>query len=239
MFDVGHLWYLEHVLLFSLGYALFRMIRPASKADLSRQPLPGTLVILALALVIAVLSAVVRIWSPIDRWFNLLGFFKVAFADIPRDLAFFIVGLLAYPRRWFEHFPRRAGMGWLAVGLVLGAAMYAYQLGLGRLLPMSDLAFDIVYLIWEGLFVCAICIGLLVLFREVIHSQGMLGRLLAENQYSAYFWHVLLVVPLQMAFLGVPLAPLPKFALVTLVAVPVVFLWSHLLRRPRFIRAVL
>jgi glucan biosynthesis protein C len=239
VFDVGHLWYLEHVLLFSLGYVLFRLIRPASKADLSQQPLPGTLAILALALIIAVLSAVVRIWSPIDRWFNLLGFFKVAFADVPRDLAFFIVGLLAYPRRWFERFPTRAGMGWLAVGLVLAAAMYAYQQVLGRLFPMSGLAFGIAYLLWEGLFVCAICIGLLVLFREVIHSQGTLGRLLAENQYSAYFWHVLLVVPLQMAFLGLPLAPLPKFALVTLVAVPVVFLWSHLLRRPRFIRAVL
>jgi hypothetical protein len=62
---------------------------------------------------------------------------------------------------------------------------------------------------------------------------------MAENQYSAYFWHVLLVVPIQMAFLAVPLPPLAKFALVTLVAVPVVFLWSHLLRRPRFIRAVL
>jgi hypothetical protein len=40
---------------------------------------------------VAVGSAAVRIWSPIDRWFNLLGFFKVAFADVPRDLAFFIL----------------------------------------------------------------------------------------------------------------------------------------------------
>jgi hypothetical protein len=215
------------------------MIRPASKTGLDLGPLPGALAILALALVIAVASGLVRIWSPIDRWFNLLGFFKVAFADVPRDLAFFIVGLLAYPRGWFERFPRRAGSGWLAVGLVLGAAMYAYQLGLGRLLPMSDLAFDIVYLLWEAVFCCAICIGLLVLFREVIHSQGTLGRLMAENQYSAYFWHVLLVIPIQMAFLGVPLGPLAKFALVTLLAVPVVFLCSHLLRRVRFIKAVL
>ncbi len=239
VFDVGHLWYLEHVLLFSLGYVLFRLIRPASKTGLSRQPLPGTLAILALALIIAVASAIVRIWSPIDRWFNLLGFFSVALADVPRDLAFFIVGLLAYPRGWFERFPRRAGMAWLAVGLTLGAAMYAYQLGLGRLLQLSETAFDVVYLLWEGLFVCSICIGLLVLFREVIQTQGTLGRLMAENQYSAYFWHVLIVVLIQMAFLALPLPPLAKFALVTLVAVPVVFLWSHLLRRPRFIRAVL
>jgi hypothetical protein len=34
--DVGHLRYLEHVLLFSLGYVLWRNLRPApQKADLS------------------------------------------------------------------------------------------------------------------------------------------------------------------------------------------------------------
>jgi glucan biosynthesis protein C len=240
VFDVGHLWYLEHVLLFSLGYALWRKLRPAPvKADLSQAPLPRHLTILALALVIAVLSGLVRIWSPIDRWFNLLGFFKVAFADVPRDLAFFIVGVLAYPRGWFERYPTRAGIGWLAVGLAAAAAWYAYDLALGRFFPLSGTAFDIVRLLWEGLFCCGMCVGLLVLFRQVFHSQGVLGRLLAENQYSAYFWHPLLIVPLQMAFLGVPLAPFPKFVLVTLVGVPVVFLWSHLLRRPRIVRAVL
>jgi surface polysaccharide O-acyltransferase-like enzyme len=104
---------------------------------------------------------------------------------------------------------------------------------------MSGVTLGIVYPLWEAIFCCGMCIGLLVFFREVFHSQGALGKLLAENQYSAYFWHPLLIVPLQMAFLGVPLAPFPKFALVTLIGVPVVFLWSHLLRRPRFVRAVL
>jgi surface polysaccharide O-acyltransferase-like enzyme len=130
-------------------------------------------------------------------------------------------------------------MSWLAVGLALAAAMYAYSMALWKLFPINDLAWDVIYLLWKAVFCCAICIGLLVLFREVIQWQGTLGRLLAENQYSAYFWHLLLVVLVQLAFLGVPLAPLPKFALVTLVAVPVVFLWSHLLRQVRFIKAVL
>jgi glucan biosynthesis protein C len=240
VFDVGHLWYLEHLLLFSLGYALWRRLRPAHReADRSAQPLPKLPAIIALALVVAVASAAVRIWSPIDRWFNLLGFFRVAFADVPRDLAFFIVGVLAYPRRWFERYPVRAGMTWLAVGLVAAAGWYAYDLALWRFFPLSDTAMGIVYPLWEAFLCCGMCIGLLVLFRQSIHSQGGLGAALAQSQYSAYFWHPLLVVPLQMAILGVRLGPFPKFALVTLMGVPLVFLWSHTLRRLRPIRAVL
>ena len=83
------------------------------------------------------------------------------------------------------------------------------------------------------------CIGLTVLFREAFDSQGTLARFLAANQYSAYVWHPPLIVPLQMAVLGIPLGPFAKFAMVTLIGVVVVFLWSHTLRRARPVRAVL
>jgi len=42
-----------------------------------------------------------------------------------------------------------------------------------------------------------------------------------------------------MAALALPLGPPPKFALVTVVGVAVVFAWSWLLRRPAPVRAVL
>jgi glucan biosynthesis protein C len=240
VFNAGHLWYLEHLLLFSLGYALWRRLRGSRKpADLNRQPLPGFFAVLAFALAVAVGSALVRIWSPIDRWFNLLGFFRVAFADIPRDLGFFIVGVLAYPRGWFERYPARAGIAWLAVGLAAAAAWYAYDLGFLPFLSLSDTAMGIVYPLWEILQCLSMCIGLTVVFREAANFQGGLGKFLAGNQYSAYFWHPLLIVGLQMAALAIPTAPLVKFALVTAVGVPVVFGWSHLLRLLRPVRAVL
>jgi len=240
LFDAGHLWYLEHLLLFSLGYLVWRQLfRPRGTAGEQRKSLPSLLAIVAFALAVAVSSALVRIWSPIDRWFNLLGFFKVAFADVPRDLAFFIAGVLAYPRGWFERYPTRKGMGWLAVGLIAAALWYAWDQYLGGLLPVSDLAMGIIYPLWEVTLCTGLCIGLLVLFRQVFTFQGALGRLLAENQYSAYFWHVLLIILLQMALVGVRLPPFVKFVLVTVVGVPVVFAWSHLVRRLRFVRSIL
>jgi len=240
VFNAAHLWYLEHLLLFSLLYALWRGIRGNRPLeDLSSRPLPRWPAYLAFALAVAVGSALVRIWSPIDRWFNLLGFFRVAFADVPRDLGFFLVGVLAWRRAWFERFPARAGWAWLAVGLAAAVAWYAYDLGLGQLLPLSDAAFGVVYPLWESLLCLGLCIGLTVAFREAANSQGALGKWLADNQYSAYVWHPLLIVPLQMAALGISAAPLAKFALVTAVGVAVVFAWSWLFRRLAPVRAVL
>jgi glucan biosynthesis protein C len=246
--NAGHLWYLEHLLLFSLGYALWRAVRRApaggprlgqgGEAGPDRRRPPSVFAILGFAVLIAAASALVRTWSPIDRWFNLLGFFRVAFADVPRDLGFFVVGVLAYPRRWFERYPARAGFAWLTVGLALAAAWYAYALALYRVVPIGARAMGLVYPLWESLLCCGLCIGLLILFRQMADVQRTFGRVLARSQYSAYFWHPLLIVPIQMAVLGLHLPPFVKFVLVTAVAVPLVFLWSHLLLSSRAFRAV-
>ena len=235
--DAGHLWYLEHVLLFSVVYALWKKLRPSVQGRDLRRPAPGALVTIAALLVVAILCGIVRIWSPIDRWMNLLGFFKVAFADVPRDLSFFIFGAMAFKRGWFENYPTRRGLGWLAVGLGAAIAWYAQSL-----IPHAGLsapASAAVYLVWEELVAFGMCIGLLVLFRQAAAGQGRFGKLLAANQYSAYFWHPMLIVGIQMLIVSLPFGPFVKFLGVTAVGVPVVFLWSWLMRRIPALRAVL
>ncbi len=75
--DVGHLWFLEHLLIFSACYALGRTIWKGRAESEGRQAnQPGYLAILSFALALAVVSAVVRIWFPIDKWAHLLGSFE-------------------------------------------------------------------------------------------------------------------------------------------------------------------
>lgn len=240
LINAQHLWYIQHLLLFSLGYAAWRWIRrnkPAAQKAGAR--LPGTLAILAFAVVLAAASALVRLWSPIDRWMNLLGFFRVAFADVPRDLGFFIIGAVAFPRAWFTRYPARSGYVWLGVGVGAAALWYAYSLWLHALVPLGATAMGIVYPVWEAILCCGMCIGLVVLFRETLDSQGRLGRLLAANQYAAYVWHPMLIVPLQLGILGLQSPPFAKFAVITAIGVPIVFLWSFFTRQARFMRAAL
>jgi len=244
-FNAGHLWYLEHVLLFSVVYAVWQKIRESSRGGTQQPNLastrkgPGLLAICTAMLVVAVATAAVRIWSPIDRWMNQLGFFRIAFADVPRDLSFFIFGAMAFTRGWFESFPTGRGLRWLAIGAAAAIAWYAWALIPHSGITLSGRAFGIVYPIWEELLCFGMCIGLLVLFRQTASYQGRLARFLGTNQYSAYFWHPMLIVGIQMGFLALPLGPFVKFAAVTALGVPVVFLWSWLMRRIPAVRSVL
>jgi multidrug transporter EmrE-like cation transporter len=227
------MWFVEHLLLFSAAYALWRALRRRqAEPDEHGRKAPHYLSIVAFALGLAVVSAVVRIWYPIDKWVFLLGFFRVAFADLPRDLAFFVIGLVAYRRQWLSTFPTRTGRVWLSVGLVLAGLWYAYALGLNALFPIGETAMGVIYPIWEALLCCGMCIGLVVLFRDRLDVQGRLGRALGQSQYAAYIFHVPVILLFQYAVLGLDFPPFAKFALVTLLSVPLTFLLSNWVRRP-------
>jgi surface polysaccharide O-acyltransferase-like enzyme len=251
--NFGHLWYVEHLLIASLCYAALRIVwrrppavRPSGVGGLlsdggSSAPakFPGTLAIVLFALVLACVSATIRHWYPIDRWIGFLGFIQVAFADVPRDLSFFVLGAIAYRRQWFLGLPNRTGRTWLLVGIALAGLWYAYSLSLRRFLPISGATMGIVYPIWEAFLCCGICIGLLVLFRENLNSQGRWTKAMAEGQYAAYLFHVPIIVPLQFAVLGLALSPFTKFLLVTALGVPLTFLLASCVRRPALLRRIL
>jgi fucose 4-O-acetylase-like acetyltransferase len=231
--DVGHLWFLEHLLIFSAVYALWRMIRPAqTPAVVGNANPPGYLAVLLSALAVAVASAVVRNWFPIDRWVYPLGFIRVAPADLPRDLSFYLIGVVAYRQGWVQRFPTKAGLVWLGVGVSAAVLFYAYDLGLNTVLPLRGLAWGIAYPIWESLLCCGMCIGLTVLFRERFNVQGRLGKALAQSQYAAYILHLPVVMLFQAPLVGLAWPPLLKFALVTLLSVPATFLLSNWVRKP-------
>jgi peptidoglycan/LPS O-acetylase OafA/YrhL len=251
--NFGHLWYVEHLLIASLCYAALRtiwrrspVVRPPTVGGLAPDggsPLPakppGNLTIMLFALVLACASATVRHWYPIDRWMGFLVLIQVAFADVPRDLSFFILGAIAYRRQWFLSLPERTGRTWLLVGITLAGLWYAYSLGLRQILPISGAAMGIVYPIWEALLCCGMCIGLLYWFRERLNHQTWWSKAMAEGQYAAYLFHVPVVVLIQYAVANIALPPFSKFLFVTAVGVPLTFLLAHGIRQPVLMKRVL
>jgi len=231
--DVGHLWFLQHLLIFSAGYAVWRVVRPSrGPTESARRGPPGLALTLVFALVLAAVTGVVRIWFPIDRWVHIFGFIRVAFADVPRDLGFYIVGLAAGRNDWFSTYPARAGRNWLIAGLGAAGLWYAYDLWLSRVVPIGATTLDVSYLVWEELLCCGMCIGLLVLFRDRFNFTGRLARALGRSQYTAYILHVVVVVAFQAAVIRLAAPPLAKFALVSALSIPATFLISNWLRRP-------
>ena len=235
--DVGYMWYVEHLLLFSLGYALWRMalgrrFSEAEQRSASRAWPLRVWHVLVFSLILAPVLAVVRIPFPIDRWDYLLGFFRVAFADVPRDLAFFVLGIVAFRRNWLKTVTAKAGRNWLLVGVALAASWYAYSMGLYRVIPLDGAAFDVVRVTWEALLCSSLSIGLIVLFRGRINVHGRFAVALGKSQYAAYIFHVPVILAFQLAILNVNLPPLAKFALVTVASVPATFALANAVRRP-------
>ena len=74
------------------------------------------------------------------------------------------------------------------------------------------------------------CIGLVYAFRRYSHSQGRLARFLSPNAYAAYVIHGPVITIMALAARDVMLHPLAKFGLVSLVAVPLCFGLSSLIR---------
>jgi glucan biosynthesis protein C len=251
--NFGHLWYVEHLLIVSLCYALLRTVwkrfagaQPTSAgigimpgAGGAQMKLPGIAAILLFAAALAFVSALVRLPYPIDKWIGFLGFIQVAFADVPRDLSFFVLGAVGYRRQWFVGLPNGMGRAWLLTGLALTALWYAYAMGLSQFLPLGRDAMSIIYPLWESLLCCGLCIGLLYLFREKFNRQNRWTKAMAEGQYAAYLFHVPIVVLIQYTIAGTPLPPFTKFVLVTAAAVPLTFLFAHWIRQPAWLRRIL
>ncbi len=239
--NFGHLWFVEHLLIFAVCYWLWRLMPfsgPSARPMQARPP--KSVEIVAFAITLAAGTFVVRLWYPIDRWIALFHFIQVAFADVPRDLALFVIGVVAYRRNWFFTMPKRTGMAWLITGLAACVLYYGLSLtGHGFFKGGGPSLGAFVYDLWEAFLCCGLCIGLTVLFREKLNHQGRLARDMAASTYAVYLFHVPVLVALQYAVGPAALGPLMKFFLVTLIAVPVTFAIGSALRRTPLARSIL
>jgi hypothetical protein len=237
----AHLWFVGHLLVYALGYALWRRLtRNAQLPDVAELPLPTHKTLLAYTLLLALVSAVVRDWYPIDRWVTLLVV-PSEIAHLPQYLSLFVLGILAYRGDWLRRLPAATGMTWLGIGLAAAVARYAYSLsGQDWLAAVPELLEGLVWPTWEALMCVGLSVGLLVLFRERLNAQpGRLLSALSGAAYAAYIVHVLVVIGLQSGLASVSLPPFAKFIAVSLAGAALSFGIGHLLRQLPGARKVL
>jgi glucans biosynthesis protein C len=230
---LGQLWFVEQLLLYVTLYAAWRLV--TARWSIGELPVPGNAAIVGFALALAVMTFVVRIEYPINRWVYPFGLLAAEVGHLPQYASMFVVGLLAYRGQWLERMPTRRGMLWLGIGIAGAAMRYLLPIGTPGGLSVSSL-------IWstcEALIAIGLCLGLIVLFREYVAAPNRLVRMAAPNTYGVYIIHVFVVLPLQLGLLTVTAPAQLKFALVTVVALLVSFALTTLLRQLPGVRAVL
>ena len=165
----GPTWFLGVLLLFSFGYALVRVVRPAAgrKEVLSWKPL-----ILA-GLVIAVASFVVRLAVPLGE-----EVFRLALGQSPGWVLGFVLGCLGGERGWFDAIPPKLArgcrlLGWGAAVAIVGLIAASVATGGGPEDFGGGANWPALLLVSvEAALVIGMSIWLIDLFRRRFDQQG-------------------------------------------------------------------
>ena len=220
---LGHLWFLELLLIFSAVYVAYWLVKkPSSKA---KKAFPGNATILAFVMAMALISFVVGIWSPVNNWVP-LGLFEPF--HLTEYVMLFAAGIIAYREGWIDAIPKAAAKLWsrvailmvillLFIGGVTNSTQFAGGLTVASLLGSF----------WEAFMCVSMCIALLALFKNRFNSQGPIAKALANNAFTVYLIHIPIIIFLQYLLIGVAIDPLIKFAIVGAIGVPLAFAISH------------
>jgi len=149
-------------------------------------------------------------------------------------VALFIVGLKSRRNNWFEKLDYKTGKSWLIWGLLLGFILFVVVLVLGGGLDGDLTPFDggvtwqsAAYTLWEAFVAVSMSIGLIAVFRENLNKQNGLIKIMSSNAFSVYAFHTPIIIALTLLFAPVRLIPIAKFAIASLVGVPVCFLFTN------------
>lgn len=235
--QIGHLWFLVHLLFYAICYAGWRLAKGKSFNSRQSMALPDHRVIVLYIAALTLVTFAIRIQYPIDTWKELFWVIPAEVAHLPQYISLFVLGVISYRQNWLQQMPTQRGFIWLGIGLGAALLRYGYSWAGNQLFPVRIIATgglswqSFLWSLWEAIICVGLCIGLLVLFRQHLNSQGKLTQILSVNAYVVYLIHIFVVIAIQLWFASSPISPLFKFVLVTLISTSLCFLLSHYLRK--------
>jgi peptidoglycan/LPS O-acetylase OafA/YrhL len=240
----GPLWFVAMLLIFSFGYASWRMLtRNRTLYSMSKSSVLSYRHIGIFILALAGVSYVVRIIVPIGK--VVLDFPTLAY--LPQYLSFFVLGTVASRHNWFRTLPSSMGVvgfvtavvaGFLLFPLAFSGHLFSLRLtpALANLMGHGQWR-SAVYALWDSIFAVGMCLGLITLFRRFFNGQGRFGRFLSQHSYTVYIIHIPIIVFLAFALRGIELEPLLKFGMAAVIVVTTCFAFAYIVRKiPRVSR---
>ena len=232
---VGPLWFVAVLLIFSLVYVLCRLvIRPQATPPPSEGKAPGNLAIAGFALILGLLTFLVRIWIPVGQQFDLLG---IQLAHFVQYIAMFIAGIVAYRRNWFSALSVAQAKVWLRIIILLLVLFPVLFVAAGALDGNADVAMggvtwqSLAYSVWEQFMCMAVVVTLLVWFRIKFNRQGTLARAMSAAAYATYIFHRPTTILMALALQGIKLDLALKFVLVAPLGVALSFLVGYVVKK--------
>ena len=238
----GPLWFAVALLIFTVVYAMARLVADLVRGRASRQPAAGSapaarkltpraihLTVLGLIVVITLASFLVRLVQPIGtNVMNMqLGFFS-------QYVVLFAAGLWAGRNGLLQAIPAKAGRTWLWLAIGVGLPAWFLLMGMGGALEgkeslyMGGLHWQAVgYAAWEAFFSVAFSLGLLTVYRERANLKTKVTGLLSYTGFGAYTFHAPILVGVSMLLRTATMYPLAKALAVAAMAwiASIAFAW--------------
>lgn len=217
-----HLWFVADLFAFNVLYSLIVRGRKNASAPPAEPRRIGWVHLLAVVLILAAVTALVRVTYPVDAWLRVGWILPLEPAHLPQYLGLYALGVWAAGAEWLQRFPDRLGRDALAIGasLVAGFAIH-------RLWPERTTVWFLgggatwqnpAYALLESAICVTLGVGLLWLFRRHVAEERPWLRAFAADAYGIYCVHLPIVVGIHVALAGFAPSPLVKFAAATVFA---------------------
>ena len=231
--EIGHMWFVESLLVFCLVYALIRhWVSPIEKECSSKPTIIGLLIV---ALLMGVGSYFIRQVSPQDHWIWPFGIIPLPMepAHYLQYVMMFVLGILAYRFQWLDRMGNGTGFTTLLIGVALAVGNYLRDGG-----AWNDFVWQ-----WFGIYESLMCVfisfGLIWLFREFVSTTSRFWQRCAAQSYGAYVFHLLLMIVLQNVVDSIWMGAFGKFLFIGIVTTILSFLLTWIVRMIPGVKRVL
>jgi surface polysaccharide O-acyltransferase-like enzyme len=239
----GPMWFALALLIFCVVYALALTVTGAqdtsdtSGIGASERPFPVLLPFL-LVLAVSALAFLLRLEWPIgSNVSNMqLGYFS-------QYIILFCFGIVAHGRGWFatieySHAKKCLLAAFSGIPLLLGFIVFmrvfedneSFRGGMN----WQSLAFAV----WESFTGVFMSVGLVGVLREKWNTQGDFAKSMSASAFAVYVFHPPLLVFLSQVLRPLEIGAIPKFLLVSAVAVPLSFAVARIIRATPLLRAM-
>ncbi len=233
----GPLWFVAHLLIYSLVYAAIRGPLRRAVRPRAAMPVPGHRAILIYALGLGAATAAAHLLYPGIHWVTILWVVPADPAHLPQYVSLFAIGIVAGKGQWFTRIDRAVAYRWAALGVIaFSAALVA-----GRYIAPDEhpRAAAVLWAVLEPFVCVGTILGLLSAFRDHLSRPGRVLAWAAASSYGVYLVHLPVIIVLQGAAREVDASAILRVAVVAVVAILASYLIVLALRLVPPIRVVI
>ncbi|MBS7252489.1 acyltransferase family protein [Flavobacterium branchiicola] len=228
--DFGVMWFVAALLVFTMLYVLVqKFFKTASNTIL---PAPKACKIIAFAVVLGIISFVVRIVFPVGWVLEPVGFQLGHFSQY---IALFIIGIIAFRNNWLEQITEQTRKR-LSLSIVLCLLFFPVFFVIHAKLKMPIEWYSggfhwqsLLYAVWEQLIGISILTVFLIKGRRSWNTSSAMLTKVSRISFATYIFHPVIVVSLTLMVRNWTIDPALKFLVIAPFAVLGSFVFAALI----------